>query len=118
MTLDETVDALRVHLQAWYDQRKNQQHKDTDGQYPHSRNGTQPINPRELKGAVDEFMKEHPWCKEHEFDIYYDFVVKDQSFTPGCICGDGCDYFAHVTTTGIRVEKMDWEKAASNAQVL
>jgi hypothetical protein len=108
MTLEETITALRSHLEAWYEKRKTQAH---DGrEVPKAYNGIQPINPRELKTAADEFLSQHPECKEHEFDLYYDFVVKDESFTPGCICGDGCDVFAHVTTTGVRVQAMDWDK--------
>lgn len=119
MTLEETIDALRFHLEAWYTQRITIPH---DGSIsPKSRTGIKPIRSWELGDAVKEFMKLHPECKEHEFDIYYDFVVVDGTYESSewsrCLGGcDGCtDMNAHVRSKGVKVEKMDWEKVYNNA---
>lgn len=97
-TLLEACDALRDHLQRWYDGRK----------------AAGRIHPSELKAAKDEFMAARPECKQHEFDLYFDLVAVPNSYRGGCFCGD-CDPVARGKVSGIVVEPYDWEKARSQA---
>lgn len=118
MTIDETVVALRAHLEQWYEVRKTQPHNGE--KWPHNTNNNiQPIRPGELKVAVDEFMEKNPQCKQHEFDLHYDFVAKDGTYIPTnpCCGNDCCDVFSHVKVTGVVVERQDWDRLARAAQV-
>jgi len=91
MTLQEACDSLRDYLQKWYDNKKLEKKL---------------IRPIELRDAKKEYVKLNPEFKDHEFDIYYDFVAVDGSYSPGCYCCPGNE--TKVTVKGIVVEPINW----------
>ena len=97
MTLTETCDKLRDHLQKWYDENKNGL-----GWASH------------LYYVKQEFFKENN-CEEHESNIRADFRIVPNSYKRGFPCLNGCCSFeqtaAHSKTNGIVVEPMDWGRA-------